>query len=74
MTFTTTLFLSAGTLNEHDVEVEATVSLFMGRFRIDRLTPLRGSTILPTELEDAYDQVIDKARFLGVRDEGKGRS
>lgn len=71
MTFTTTLFLSSGTPNEHDVEVEATVSLFMGRFRIDRLTPLHGATIMPSELEDAYDQVIDKARFMGVEDAGR---
>ena len=72
MTFTLTLFLSAASPREHEVQVEAVVTLSSGRYRIDRLTPLHGATIMPYELEDAYDQVIDKARFLGMSDEARG--
>ena len=65
-TFTTTLYLSAGTSREHQVLVEATLSLYAGRYRVDKLQPLNGATIMDDELEDAYDQVIDRARSFGL--------
>jgi len=70
MTITTTVHLRAGTPEEYLVEVAANVSLFAGRYRIDKLEVTGGgaAVIAPRDLDDAYEQIIEAVRPKGLDD------
>lgn len=61
-TITTTVHLDAGSPRERQVRVRALVSLFEGRYRIDKLDVLDGGHLTERELGGAYDHIIDQAR------------
>ena len=71
-TITTTLHLRAGTSEEYLVPVTASVSLFAGRYRIDRLETEGAAVIAPSDLDDAYEQIIEAARPKGLTDPARG--
>jgi len=57
-----TVHLHAGTVSERLVETRSQVSLYAGRYRIDKLEVLNFGCIGAHELSDAYDQIIEAAR------------
>lgn len=70
---TTTVHLRAGTPEEYLVQVSANVSIFAGRYRIDKLevTGEGAAVIAPADLDDAYEQIIEAARPRGLADPGR---
>jgi len=67
-----TVHLHAGTVSERLVETQSQVSLYAGRYRIDKLEVLGFGHISEHELEQAYEQIVETARATrSVKDDAR---